>query len=468
VQRRAAGLIGLGLGPGDRFAIWMRNSAEYLELYYAAAASRTVVVPLNLRWTQSETEWTLRDAGAVLIVADASCEAEARLTGDALEIPVLLPDATMAPLPSTGGLAEPSSEDLFGLFYTSGSTGGSKGVMLTQHNVAMNACQMLIEIGIREEWTWLHSAPMFHLADGAFSFAITIAGGAHAFVSAFQPASFLEAVERYRVTSALLIPTMLNMVLACPEIEKFQPGHLRHIFYGASPMPPSLLERGIQRFQCGFWQAYGMTETSPVLTLSRPEDHCLDHPHDHVRTERLRSAGRPVTGVEISIAGVDGLSLAPRQVGEIRARGDILMQGYWQRPELTAEVMRDGWMHTGDIGYMDEDGYVFILDRLKDMIKSGGENVYTPEVESALLRHPAVSEACVLGAPDDQWGEIVLGAVSLRAGATAGEEELIHFCRSLLSRYKCPRRIFFLDTLPKNGAGKIQRRVLREELGRTR
>jgi long-chain acyl-CoA synthetase len=468
VQRRAAGLIALGLNPGDRFAIWMRNSADYLELYYAAAASRTVVVPLNLRWTQQETEWTLRDAGASLIVADEHCEAEARATAARLKIPVLLPNAVMAPDTSNSLLIEPTSEDLFGLFYTSGSTGGSKGVMLTQHNVAMNACQMLIEIGIREHWSWLHSAPMFHLADGAFSFAITMAGGTHVFIPSFQPASFLEAVEQFHVTSALLIPTMLNMVLSCPEVERFQPGHLRHIFYGASPMPPSLLERGIQRFQCGFWQAYGMTETSPVLTLSRPEDHCLDHPAEPRRAERLRSAGRPVTGVEISIAGVEGSSLAPRQVGEIRARGDILMKGYWNRPELTSEALRDGWMHTGDIGYMDEDGYVFILDRLKDMIKSGGENVYTPEVEAALLRHPAVSEACVVGAPDDQWGEIVLAAVSLHQGDSVQEEELIGFCRSLLSRYKCPRRILFLDSLPKNGAGKIQRRVLREELGRSK
>lgn len=471
VMQAARALRTLGIGPGDRFAVLQLNSARYLELYYAAAAGGGVIVPCNTRWSISDLVFALQDSGAKLICVDAQFLDVGRdLATRCPGLRVCLTSLGQAPAgvevfaPLAGSLSadpfgqEPAPGDLYGLFYTSGTTGGAKGVMLTQANIMANAYHVLIETRMSRDWVWLHSAPMFHLADGAFSFALTLARGVHTFIPQFDPGAFLAAVERDRVTAALLLPTMLNMVLSHPECAAARISTLKTIFYGGSPMPLDLLRRGLQRFDCDFWQAYGLTETSPILTLLGPEEHRA------ALEEGVKSAGRAVTGVELAILDEHDHPLPPGAVGEIAARGAIIMKGYWSRPVETAEALRNGWFHTGDLGTLSPDGYLSVLDRKKDMIKTGGENVYTPEVEAVLYEHFAVLEATVIGIPDEKWGELVTAFVALRPGCTATAEELTGWCRGRLAGYKRPRRFVFVDQLPKSGAGKVQKRLLRETL----
>lgn len=471
VMQAARVLRALGIEPGDRFAVLQHNSARYLELYYAAAAGRGVIVPCNTRWSIDDLVFALRDSGAKLLCVDAQhLEVGLALAAGCPGLRVCLASEGEAPagverfdplaatLPATPLDREPAPEDLYGLFYTSGTTGGAKGVMLTQANILANAFHVLIETRMTRDWVWLHSAPMFHLADGAFSFALTLARGVHTFIPQFEPGAFLAAVERDRVTAALLLPTMLNMVLAHPDCATAGVSSLQTVFYGGSPMPLDLLRRGIERFGCDFWQAYGLTETSPVLTLLGPEEHRA------ALREGVKSAGRAVTGVELAILDAEDRPLPAGAVGEIAARGAIIMQGYWNRPCETEEALRNGWFHTGDIGTLSPDGCLSVLDRKKDMIKTGGENVYTPEVEAALYEHPSVLEATVIGIPDEKWGELVTAFVALRPGHSLAAGELLEWCRSRLAGYKRPRRVVFVDQLPKSGAGKVQKRLLRENL----
>jgi long-chain acyl-CoA synthetase len=471
VTRAALELRRLGIEPGDRFAVLQLNSARYLELHYAASASRGVIVPCNTRWSAEDLVFAIQDSGAKLLCVDAHhLRFGLSLTADCPGLRVCLtsggePPAGVEQFESSGALPpatslgpDPAPEDLYGLFYTSGTTGGAKGVMLTQANILANAYHVLIETRMTRDWVWLHSAPMFHLADGAFSFALTLARGVHTFIPQFEPAAFLTAVERHEVTAALLLPTMLNMVLAHPDCPAAKVASLRTVFYGGSPMPLDLLRRGIERFGCDFWQAYGLTETSPVLTFLGPEE------HHAALADGVKSAGRAVTGVELAILDPDDRPLPPGAVGEIAARGAIVMKGYWNRPGETADALRGGWFHTGDLGVLSPDGCLSVLDRKKDMIKTGGENVYTPEVEAVLYEHPSVLEATVIGIPDEKWGELVTAFVALRPGHVLADSELLEWCRGRLAGYKRPRRVVFVDQLPKSGAGKVQKRLLREHL----
>ena len=456
---------------GDRFGLLMLNSPAYFELYYAAAASGCVVVPCNTRWTVDEVEGTLRDAGCKALFYDV------HLASVALAAAARLPSITLCQVDGTVSsngtvpyeaaigeasrepIHEPQPEDLFGLFYTSGTTGGSKGVMLTHANILSNAYHVLVDMRVAQDWNWLHSAPMFHLADGALSFAVTIAGGTHCFVPHFEAASFLDAVSRFRVTSALLLPTMMNMILAHPELESADVTTLRHVLYGGSPMPLELLRRAWARLDCEVWQAYGLTESSPILTLLGPEEHRAAA--GSTAAEAL-PAGRAVTGVELAIVEESGRFADPGGTGEIVARGANIMRGYWNRPEEIAATLKGGWLHTGDIGRLDDQGYLYVLDRKKEMIKSGGENVYTPEVEGILYAHPSVLEASVVGLPDPLWGERVAAFVVARSGMQLSQAEISQWCRERLAGFKCPRTIFVMDSLPKSGAGKIQKRRLIE------
>jgi long-chain acyl-CoA synthetase len=304
---------------------------------------------------------------------------------------------------------------------------------------------------------------MFHLADVAALFATTLAGGCHAFIPAFEPVSCLEAIQRDKVTMTVLVPTMVNMVINHPDFGRYDLSSLKAVTYGASPMPLPLLHAARKKFGCDFRQGYGMTETSPLLTILRPEEHDLDEQNGFLPA---RSAGRPVIGVDIRVVDELDRDVPVGQIGEIIARGPNVMKGYWKRDDINKEVLRGGWMHTGDMGAFDERGFVYILDRKKDMIKTGSENVFSPEVESVLMSHPAVLEAAVIGVPHEKWGETIRAVIALRPDQDVGADELIAWSREKLTHFKCPTSVVFVEALPKGGTGKVQKNVLRDQFGK--
>jgi len=475
VTKAGQALRQLGVERGDRIAVLMLNSPRYLELYYATALIGAVIVPLNIRWNLAEIAFVLNDSGCKLLaVDDRFAGMRTQLDGKVGTVSSYLftgegvcPAQMASYEQALGGApgegppeAEPEENDLVGLFYTSGTTGGPKGVMLTHKNLVANAFHATAGLHISEDWVWLHSAPMFHLADGAGIYAVTMAGAQHCFIPEFDAEAFLQAVERYRVTSVLLVPTMMNLVMNHPALDRYDTSSLRYVAYGAAPMPLALLRKSMDRFGCQFLQGYGLTETSPLLTVLPPEDHTFEN--SEAGFAPVKSAGRPVVGVEIRVVDDQDRDLPPGEAGEIIARGANIMKGYWNRPEITAEVLRGGWFHTGDIGALDKRGYLYIMDRKKDMIKTGGENVHSPEVEDVIYSHPYVLEAAVIAVPDDKWGEAIKAVVTPRAGAQLTERELIDFCRRRLTHFKCPTSVDFSASLPKGGTGKIQKNVLRE------
>jgi long-chain acyl-CoA synthetase len=353
-----------------------------------------------------------------------------------------------------------SGDELYGLFYTGGTTAASKGVMLSHANIVTNAYNTNTALGIDASDIYLHGAPMFHMADSASTFALTMNGAQHAFIPAFDVAKTLEAIQAFRVTLTLLVPTMINAVVHSPQIGGFDLSSLKRIVYGASPMPAALLEKALDSLRCQFLQGYGMTETAPLLTYLPARDHVIGG--DEKQQKRLRAAGLPVLNIDLRILDPEGRQLPAGEIGEICVKGANVMKGYWRKPEATAEALRGGFMHTGDLGYLDEDGYVYLVDRAKDMIVSGGENIYCVEVEAALYLHPAVLEAAVFGIPHDEWGEQVHAVVVLKEGQTSDPDQLIEHCKSRIASYKCPKTLTLRrEALPKSGAGKILKRELR-------
>jgi long-chain acyl-CoA synthetase len=451
----------LGLRQGDRMSLLLENSPEFLELYHSALMAGVIVVPMNTRWNAADIEFTLRDSGSVALAVDD------RFVSMAAQLPRLAhtiyagtntcPEGMLPLSTSTAAhtFGEPAPQDLVGLFYTSGTTGGPKGVMLSHRNLWANALHSIISLPLRS--VWLHSAPMFHLADFGAVYSVTYKGGTHCYLPSYDPELFQVLVAKYKVTDAVLVPTMLNMLLNHPSFGRYDLSSLTHVLYGASPMPRPLIEDAMRKLpNAHFRQGYGMTETAPLLTV-------LDH-EDHLGPA-LTSAGKPVIGCEVRVVDALERDVPAGEIGEIIARGANVMEGYWNRPEITADVLRGGWMHTGDLGRFDENGFLYILDRKKDMIKPGGENVYSPEVESAIMGHPDVLEAAVIGMPHEKWGETIRACVALRNGAVLTEGALIEWCRERMTHFKCPTSVVFVESLPKGGTGKVQKNVLRERYG---
>jgi long-chain acyl-CoA synthetase len=332
--------------------------------------------------------------------------------------------------------------------------------MLSHRGLTLNPLQAQPIFQFSPEDVFLHAAPMFHLADGFFCMAAATFGVRNVFLPAFNPVQVLETIQSERITQALLVPTMVNMVVHHPDIGRYDLSSLQRVLYGASPMPEAVIRRAMDVIpNATFVQAYGQTEASPVLTLLGPEYHTTEGPY----AGKLASAGCAVPGVDLAILDAEGCEVPRRRIGEICARGDNVMLGYWKLPEITAETLRGGWLHTGDGGYMDEEGFVFIVDRVKDMIISGGENVYSAEVENAIYQHEAVAECAVIGIPHETWGEQVHAVVRCKEEKTLSEEELITHCRRLIAAFKCPRSVEFVTApLPLSGAGKILKRELRK------
>lgn len=470
VARFAAALRELGVSTDDPVGILSLNSDRYHEYFLAVPWADGVLNPINIRWSAAEIAYSLRESRTtVLLVDDQFAPMVEQLRADCPELGTVVfigdgpvPDGMLdyeqlvagsAPAPDVrrGG------DQLLGLYYTGGTTGTPKGVMLSHRNLMTSALGSLATGRfMTPQGRYLHAAPMFHLADGAGWMAGQLTGTTHVMVPMFTPAGVLDAIGRHEITDALLVPTMIQLLVDDPATAEHDLSGMRHILYGASTISEAVLERARKTFpNAEFMQAYGMTELSPIATLLQPGDH--DEPG------LRRAAGRAAPHGEVRIVDAEDNEVPRGTVGEVVARGDHVMLGYWQRPDETAEALRGGWMHTGDGGYMDERGYVFIVDRLKDMIITGGENVYSAEVENALAQHPAVASCAVIGVPDPQWGERVHAVVVLHDGAHAGEDELREHCRAHIASYKLPRSMEFTDALPVSGAGKILKRELREQ-----
>jgi len=473
IARLASGLKGLGVKPGDRVAMLALNSDRYLEYFFAVPWAGAVFVPINTRLAPPEVAYWLGDSGAsVLLIDDTFRPMLAKLQGKIGGVKTLVhvgDGAAADGMVAFESLVEGRSEmvpideggdELAGLFYTGGTTGRSKGVMLSHRNLLLNALQFGPVAGFHRDSTYLHAAPMFHLANGAATFATVSAAGSSTVIAAFEPVAAMRAIQERKVSTALLVPTMVNMVVNHPRIGDFDLTSLKHVLYGASPMPEAVVRKAIQVIPgAAFQQAYGQTEAAPVLTLLDPQWHVFEGPG----AAKAKSAGQAVPGVAIRILDLDDREVPRGTVGEICAQGENVMLGYWQQPEMTARTLRGGWLHTGDGGYMDEDGFVYVVDRVKDMIVSGGENVYSAEVENAIYQHAAVAECAVIGIPHDKWGEQVHAIVRCKDGQTLDAASLIAHCHELIAGYKCPRSVEIVEApLPLSGAGKILKTELRK------
>lgn len=473
VARLAAGLRDLGVGEGDRVAMLALNSDRYLEWFFAVSWAGAVFVPLNIRLAPPEMAHWLTDSGSsVLFVDDAFLPALPGLRDqvESLEHVVHVgdggPPAGLLGYEQLLDSAEPvapserGGDDLAGLFYTGGTTGVSKGVRLSHDNLLTNSLQVLPLVGIDGDTVYLHTAPMFHLANASVMFCVALAGAGNVTtVPAFDPPATLEAIERHRVTMTTMVPAMITALLQVPGLEERELSSLRTLAYGAAPMAENTIE-AVQKAlpHVELLQAYGQTEAGPVLTMLTPERHAFSGP----LAGKTRSAGQAVYAVEIEILDEHDHPVPRGTVGEICARGNNIMLGYHGRPEATAEALRGGWLHTGDAGYLDDHGFVFVVDRLKDMIVTGGENVYSAEVENALVSHPSVIEAAVFGIPSQDWGEQVHAVITTAPGDPVTADEVIDHCRKLVAGYKAPKSVEIRnEELPKSGAGKIVKRDLR-------
>ena len=480
VARLAGTLQRLGMARGDRVGMLAFNSDCYLEFYYGTWWGGGAVNPVNFRWSPAEVAYSLDDCETKILLVDDQFKASVpelrRLskvlqtiiyTGDGdtpegmLNYAQLITEA--APIPDAGC----AGDDLAGVLYTGGTTGFPKGVMLSHDNLASNALAALAHDITHESGRALLIAPMFHIAAGVMMNAHAMAGGTFVIAPAFTPMATLEVIQQHRVTHAVLVPTMIQLAVDHPDAARFDLSSLEALAYGGSVISEAVLQRAMQRFpNAGFHQIYGMTELGPCATILSASDH---RPQGDAPA-RLRSAGRACLITDVKVLDHDGQDVPIGEVGEVVVRGPGVMLGYWNKPDQTNAALRDGWMRTGDGGRMDADGYLFIVDRMKDMMVSGGENVYSAEVENAMARHPAVAACAVIGIPSDKWGEAVHAVVVLKANAIATPAELTEHCKQIIAGYKCPQSVEFRDSLPVTGAGKVLKTELRKPFweGKTR
>ena len=467
-----------GVGIGDRIAILHQNSHEFMESYFATAQLGAALNPLNIRLTPGDMAYILKDSGASYLIASNRFEEKVGQilsmdtelegviwTGDGYQSAStnfysyedILTRSDTTPLSY-----EFSEEQLAHLYYTSGTTGRPKGVMLSHKNVCLHALAAIAELKVTDHDHWIHVAPLFHLADAWATFAITWVGGKHILMPDFDPESILYTIEQEKVTITNLVLTMLNALINDENVSSFDYSSLRALLSGGAPIAPELVKKIIQTFKCDYVQTYGMTETSPYLTLSILKDNLRLFP-DEEQFKFKAKTGRPFMGVRVKVVREDGteVSADDHEVGEIIVKGDIVTKGYWNLPEETEKSIKEGWLYTGDLAVVDSEGYLDIVDRKKDMIITGGENVYSIEVENVLYSHPAVLEAAVIGVPDHKWGEAVKAIVVLKPDQMITEEEMILFCKDHLAGYKAPKSVDFIDELPKTGSGKIFKKGLK-------
>ena len=481
INRLSRCLRGWGVGKDDKVAILHPNCHYFLEAYYGIAQIGAISVPINYRLSSREVAFILRDSDSKLLIVDPMLQkqvdsirqeiggvrqilwtGESRITQEARDLSY----EKVLHQSESGGLLEVeiTGEDVAQIYYTSGTTGRPKGVMLSHKNVTTHALGAIAEVHLTDRDVWIHVAPLFHLADAWATWAVTWVGGTHVLVREFDPKVVLETIEREKVTLTNLIPTMLNLMVNDPDVGRHDYRSLRVLLSGGAPIAPEVVRRIVETFKCDYIQTYGMTETSPYLTVSILKDHLKKLSQE----EQLRfksKTGREFIGVELKVVNDRGSEVKrdEKEVGEIIVRGDIVTRGYWKLPEETNKSIKGGWLYTGDMAVMDEEGYVTIVDRKKDMILTGGENVYSTEVENVLYTHPSVLECAVVGVPDEKWGEAVKGIVVLKPGQKATAEEIIRFCKDRIAHYKAPKSIDFMGALPRTGSGKIQKKGLRDK-----
>lgn len=475
ISRAASVLQSMGIKRGERYGIISPNNARYAELIYAGYWIGAVPVPINHRFAPPEIAYVLDDAECALVIVD-------KLFLKLFDDPVLKPwadtllmlsaaehetahanYATLAASASPADMHDASPEDDAILLYTGGTTGRAKGVPLSHLNIVANALQLGFEMGPRSDDVYLHAAPMFHSAD-LLATSYVICGAAHVYLPKFSPASVLQTIQSCGVTVVLMTPTMLIVTMQDPDIENYDISSLRQIIYGSSPMAVEWIKKMLVLFEgVEAIQAYGLTETSPILTLLPMSDHerALLTGEDAL----LQSVGRQLAGVDLRIIDDEGNDLDSGEAGEIIVRGPNVAAGYLKRPDATEEAFKSGWFFTGDIGRVDEHGYLYLLDRKKDMIITGGEMVFSSEVEAVLHQNPKVHECAVVGVPDDTYGEALLGVVVPVPGQSLSEEELIAYCRGKIGGYKIPRRYVFPDQLPKSAIDKVLKTELRRIYG---
>ncbi len=461
----------LGIGSGDRFAVMATNSHEYLELYHAAFLGAGIINPLNLRLAGKELDYIVRDSGTEVVFVDtffAQLFADAMAASDEpspIRHVVLIGegdvphDLTYDDLLAAGEPVvppEPEEHDAALLMYTGGTTGLPKGVLLEHRAEMLNLYHIGTILDFDPNSIYLHQTPMFHAASMGGIMGTPSSGGTTVYMPLFDPGAAMGLIEQHQVTQTVMVPTMIGMMINHPEFRPERLASLELLTYGASPMPSAILDRLIEMYpDLEISQGYGMTECSAVLTFLDGKDHKKGGP-------RLRSAGKPVPGVVLSIQDADGNQVPRGETGEVCAKAGNFMREYWNKPDATAEVFEGGWYHTGDAGYLDDENYLFLVDRVKDMIVTGGENVYSAEVESAISKHPAVEQVAIIGIPHETWGEQVHAIVVAKAGAEVTEVEIIEICREHIAGYKVPKSVEFrAEPLPLSGAMKVLKKDLR-------
>jgi long-chain acyl-CoA synthetase len=471
VTRLANALLEHRVRSGDRVAVLLPNCPEYFEIYFGCARAGVIAVPLNYRLTPRELAQILVHADPSLLIVGT--EYLLQVT----ELHALLPNLcrlwVVGEKSMEGArayeemLSAGSSQwrprkvpdtDPCAIFYTSGTTGLPKGAMVSHVNLEMNGYNQMVADRSRRDDINLVATPVYHIGAVFMSVTYMMLGCTQVLLPRFQPALWLQTLARRRATVALLVPTLVNAVLHDPHCAGADLSSLRLTFYGGGPMPTSVLEQAMQTLRCSFTQGYGLTETLEATFLTF-DDHVLDG--NDTQRARLASAGREAVGAEIRIVDTTGNDVPPGEMGEILVKSRSVIAGYWKMPEESARVIRNGWFHTGDVGYLDPDRYLFVVDRIKDMVISGGVNIYTKEIEGVLYQHPSVMEVAIIGLPDEKWGEVVTAIVARKPNTNVTAEELVEHCRAALASYKKPRHVFFVDELPKNPSGKVLKRELR-------
>ena len=472
----------LGASQHCRVAILDYNTHRYLEVYFGMAQSTRALLPLNTRLSVDEYIYILNDAEAEAIVFHADykpimdkvrmacqtvkhyivCDGPADEAWISCTYEDLLAKASSDPV--SFELAD--ENDMLNLYYTSGTTGRPKGVILTHRNIYANALTTIISFKLEDTTVWHHIAPLFHLADAFFAWSVTYQGGKHIMQRQFVPKTVLETIQKEKITCCMMVPTMINFILNEPDMDRYDLSSLKWVMVGGASMSPANAERMMKKLGCMYLSGYGLTETSPLLTVGNIKD-TLAHEPDDLKMNYLTRTGLQVVGVDLRVIDASGEDVPwdGTTVGEIVARGDNVMKGYWKLPAETSAAFRGGHFHTGDLATVDAEGYILIVDRAKDIIISGGENIASVEIENVVYTHPHVLECAVIAFPDEKWGEIPKVIVALKPGTELDEQELVTYCRERLAPFKVPRLVEFVSELPKTGSGKILKGELRKSFG---
>ena len=479
VNKVVNGFNGLNIPAGGRVALLDYNTHRYMELYFGMAQTDKVLLPLNIRLSVDEYAYIFKDSAASALIFHADFKSVIDRARSRL-------DSSMRFYIAEGPADEPwitgTYEDLMenasdapvdyeaadenatlNLYYTSGTTGQPKGVELTHRNIYANALTTIISFKLDDTTNWLHIAPLFHLADAFFIWSVTYQGGRHVMMRVFNPTEVLKIIQEEKISAAMMVPTMVNFLLDVPTIGEYDLSSLKWLMIGGAPMSPANAKRMMEKMGCQYISGYGLTETTPLLAVGNIKRH-LENESEEVKIDHLTRTGLEAVGVDLKVVDGEGNEVPwdGKTIGEIVARGDNVMRGYWNLPEETDAAIRDGYFHTGDLAHVDGEGYILIVDRAKDIIISGGENISSVEIENAIYTHSGVLECAVIAVPEEKWGEVPKAFVVAKEGFSLTPEELIDHCREKLARFKVPKDIQLVKALPKTGSGKIRKTDLRK------